>query len=131
MAIKSSNKLDPNFNMSSLTDIIFLLIIFFMLTSTFVTPNALNVQLPSSNSQTTVKEYLSVTITRNLDYYVGQEQIGEADLKNTITKSLQDFENPTIILNAEKSVPIDNVVKIMNVAQSLGVNIVLATEKVN
>ena len=130
MGLQSSNKLNPNFSMSSLTDIIFLLLIFFMLTSTFVTPNGLNLLLPSSNSQTMVQGKVSVSITQNLEYYVGQEQVNFDDLKGAIEAALAEMEDPkstTVVLNAEKTVPIDEVVQIMNIANEMNVRMLLAT----
>lgn len=130
MGLESSNKLNPNFSMSSLTDIIFLLLIFFMLTSTFVTPNGLNLLLPSSNSQTMVQGKVSVSITQNLDYYVGQEQVSFDNLKGAIQAALAEMDDPkntTVVLNAEKTVPIDEVVQIMNIANEMNVRMLLAT----
>ncbi|MGB1241263.1 MAG: ExbD/TolR family protein [Chitinophagales bacterium] len=130
MGLQSSNKINPNFSMSSLTDIIFLLLIFFMLTSTVVTPNGLNLLLPSSNSQTMVQGKVSVSITQSLEYYVGQEQVNFDDLKGAIQAALDATDNPkstTVVLNAEKTVPIDEVVQIMNIANEMNVRMLLAT----
>lgn len=130
MGLQSSNKINPNFSMSSLTDIIFLLLIFFMLTSTFVTPNGLNLLLPSSNSQTMVQGKVSVSITQNLEYYVGQEQVVFEDLRGAIEAALAEMDDPkntTVVLNAEKTVPIDEVVQIMNIANEMNVRMLLAT----
>ncbi|MEZ4888387.1 MAG: biopolymer transporter ExbD [Chitinophagales bacterium] len=130
MKLESSNKINPNFSMSSLTDIIFLLLIFFMLTSTFVTPNGLNLLLPSSNSQTMVQGKVSVSITQNLEYYVGQEKVNFADLRATLAAAVaasEDPKNTTVVLNAEKTVPIDEVVQVMNIANEMNVRMLLAT----
>ena len=70
MGLRSKNKVSPNFNMSSMTDIVFLLLIFFMLTSTMVSPNALKLLLPSSSTQTRAAQTVSVSITKELDYYI-------------------------------------------------------------
>ena len=75
MALRSRNKVSPNFNMSSMTDIVFLLLIFFMLTSTLVSPNALKLLLPSSSSQTLARQTVSVSITPDLKYYINDQQI--------------------------------------------------------
>lgn len=133
MALQSSNKIDPNFSMSSLTDIIFLLLIFFMLTSTVVTPNGLNLLLPSSNSQTMVQGKVSVSITQNLEYYVGQDQINFEDLETAIREAIaatEDPKNTTVVLNAEKTVPIDEVVQVMNIANEMNVRMLLATNPI-
>ena len=129
MALRSTNKVNPNFNMSSLTDIIFLLLIFFMLTSTFVTPNALNLLLPSSNSQVTVeKKRIAVSITDDLSYYLGSTPIQAEELPILLTEAIAKEEQPTIVLNAERGVPIEKVVEIMNLANKLKVQMILATQ---
>lgn len=127
MALKPSNKRDPNFSMSSLTDIIFLLLIFFMLTSTFVTPNALNLTLPSSNSKSTAKPKVSVSITKSMEYYVNTERVSFDNLEQKLGELLKDEEDPTVFLNAEKSVPIEKVVEIMNIANKMKIKMVLST----
>ena len=129
MPLKQTNKANPNFNMSSLTDIIFLLLIFFMLTSTLVAPNALNLDLPSSNSQTVADEGTSVSITRNLEYYVGVDKVSFDELPTALSQQLEGKEDPTIILNAEKSVPIEHVVNVMNIAKEMKLKVILATNK--
>ena len=127
MALKPSNKRHANFSMSSLTDIIFLLLIFFMLTSTFVTPNALNLTLPSSNSKSTAKPKVSVSITKSMEYYVNTERVSFDNLEQKLGELLKDEEDPTVFLNAEKSVPIEKVVEIMNIANKMKIKMVLST----
>ena len=128
MAIKTRNKVSAEFNMSSLTDIIFLLLIFFMLTSTLVSPNALNLMLPSSNSQTLAPQTVSVSINKNKEYFVGTRKVPLSQVRNVITKQLEGQPSPTIVLNADKSVPIENVVQIMNIANDMKIQIILATK---
>lgn len=114
--------------MASLTDIIFLLLIFFMLTSTLVSPNALKLLLPSSNSQTLAKQTISVSITDELLYYVNKQQVGLGELASLISRKLQKDKDPTLVLNAAKSVPIENVVKVMDIANDLKIKMILATK---
>jgi len=128
MALRPTNKRNPNFNMSSLTDIIFLLLIFFMLTSTFITPNALNLTLPSSNSQaTTKKDIISVSITKNLEYYVGTDKVTLEDISPLLAQKVANKEKETVVLNAEEGVPIEKVVEVMNIFNELKVEMILAT----
>ena len=84
MALKSRNKVSPNFNMSSMTDIVFLLLIFFMLTSTLVSPNALKLLLPNSKSKTLEKQTISVSINKDLDFYINENQVIESNLENEL-----------------------------------------------
>ena len=81
MALKSRNKVSPNFNMSSMTDIVFLLLIFFMLTSTLVSPNALKLLLPNSKAKTLEKQTISVSINKDLDFYINENQVIRKALK--------------------------------------------------
>lgn len=128
MAIKTRNKVTATFNMSSLTDIIFLLLIFFMLTSTLVSPNALNLLLPSSNSQTLAPQTVTVSINRDREYFVGSRKVPLGQMRQVLQSQLAGEDKPTIVLNADKSVPIENVVEIMNIANDLRVQLILATK---
>ncbi len=128
MAIKTRNKVTPAFNMSSLTDIIFLLLIFFMLTSTLVSPNALNLLLPSSSSQTLAPQTVSVSINKNREYFVDTRKVPLSQVRNVLTTQLEGKDKPTIVLNADRSVPIENVVEVMNIANEMRVQLILATK---
>jgi biopolymer transport protein ExbD len=128
MSIKSRNKVSAAFSMSSLTDIIFLLLIFFMLTSTLVSPNALNLLLPSSNSQTQATQTVTISINKDKEYFVGTKRVPLAQIPSVIQKELAGQSDKTIVLNADKSVPIENVVEIMSIANELNVKMILATK---
>ncbi len=127
MNLRPRSKILAEFNMSSMTDIIFLLLIFFMLTSTLVSPNALKLLLPNSSSQTRAKSNISVSIDKDLNYYFGTEAVTLDELREKIQAKANSEEEPTIVLNVEKTVPIDNVVKIMNIGNELKVKMILAT----
>ena len=128
MALKSRNKVSPNFNMSSMTDIVFLLLIFFMLTSTLVSPNALKLLLPNSKSKTLEKQTISISINKELDFYINENQVIESNLENELKAILANQEEPAIILHADKSVDIEHVVKVMDIAYRNKYKIVLATK---
>ena len=128
MALKSRNKVSPNFNMSSMTDIVFLLLIFFMLTSTLVSPNALKLLLPNSKSKTLEKQTISVSINKDLDFYINENQVIESNLENELKQVLSQQQEPAIILHADKTVDIEHVVKIMDIAYRNKYKIVLATK---
>ena len=127
MALRNRNKVSPNFNMSSMTDIVFLLLIFFMLTSTLVSPNALKLLLPNSKAKTLEKQTISVSITKDIDFYINEEKILENNLEKELNTLLHDELEPAIILHADKSVDIQHVVKIMDIAYRNKYKIVLAT----
>ena len=128
MALKSRNKVSPNFNMSSMTDIVFLLLIFFMLTSTLVSPNALKLLLPNSKSKTLEKQTISVSINKDLDFYINENQVLENNLESELKEVLSNQKEPAIILHADKSVDIEHVVKVMDIAYRNKYKIVLATK---
>ena len=128
MALKSRNKVSPNFNMSSMTDIVFLLLIFFMLTSTLVSPNALKLLLPNSKAKTLEKQTISISINKELDFYINENQVIESNLENELKAILSNQEEPAIILHADKTVDIEHVVKVMDIAYRNKYKIVLATK---
>lgn len=127
MALHRRNKVSANFSMSSMTDIVFLLLIFFMITSTLISPNALKLLLPRSNNQTSAKPLTTVSITKDYKYYIENEQVSISNLEKELQKRLQNDTNIYISLHAEKSVPIEKVVQVMNIAKNNKYKLILAT----
>lgn len=127
MALKSRNKVSPNFNMSSMTDIVFLLLIFFMLTSTLVSPNALKLLLPNSKAKTLEKQTISISITPEIDFYINENKVSSNSIEQELKLLLGNEEDPAIILHADKTVDIEHVVKVMDIAYRNQYKIVLAT----
>ena len=135
MALRSKNKVESNFSMSSMTDIVFLLLIFFMVTSTLVAPNALKLLLPSSNSQTEANAITTVSIRDNNDgtYTYGVETVELKDLTDVeymLKEKLAGKEEPFVSLHVDKSVPMEEVVKIMNIAKDNNYKLILATSPI-
>ncbi len=128
MAIKSRNKVSPNFNMSSMTDIVFLLLIFFMLTSTLVSPNALNLLLPSSSSQTHAKQTVEVSITTDLQYFIDGEPVEFDFMESILKKKLAGNAENSIVLFMDKTIAIEEAVKVMDIASRNKFKMVLATK---
>ena len=112
--------------MSSMTDIVFLLLIFFMLASTLVTTNAIDILLPQSSGKTENRKSVSVSITRNLDFYIDQKKVRATTLENELKTALGAIENQTIVLRAEESVPVQHVVKVMDIANRNKYKVILA-----
>ncbi|MCB0380000.1 MAG: ExbD/TolR family protein [Flavobacteriales bacterium] len=127
MAIRSKNKVSTNFSMSSMTDIVFLLLIFFVITSTLISPNALKLLLPKSSSKTLSKQTISVSITKELEYYVNQDKVAFESIEGILQQQLAGEVEPGVILHAEKSVPIEEAVKVMDIANRNKYKLVLAT----
>ena len=128
MDFKGRNKVTPEFSMSSMTDIVFLLLIFFMLASTLVSINAIDILLPKASGKTENKKSVSVSIKKDLTYYIDQRRVGESVLESELLAALSKEGSPTIVLRAEKSVPIDNVVKVMDIANRNKFKVILAVK---
>ena len=128
MGLRTRNKVSPNFNMSSMTDIVFLLLIFFMLTSTLVTTNALDLVLPSSKAKSVKKQTVSVSIDKALKHYIDQDEVSVGSMENLIHQRLADAEDKVIVLRVEQGVPIEYAVKVMDIAYQNKYKIVLATK---
>ena len=127
MALRSRNKVSADFNMSSMTDIVFLLLIFFMLTSTLVSPNALKLLLPSSKARTLEKQTVSVSITKDIDFFINENKVQEANIERELKLLLDNIDEAAIILHTDKTVNIEHVVKVMDIAYRNKYKIVLAT----
>ena len=127
MKLKRSTKVETSFSMSSMTDIVFLLLVFFMVTSTMISPNALKLLLPRSNSQTSAKPFTTISITSNLEFYVEQTPVPITSLEPYLQQHLAGQEEPTISLHADRTVPIEEVVKVMNIAKDNHYKLILAT----
>ncbi|MBQ2321015.1 MAG: biopolymer transporter ExbD [Bacteroidales bacterium] len=127
MALKKGQKISSTFNMSSMTDIIFLLLIFFMLTSTLVHPNALKLVLPQSKNQTSAKPQTSVSITADLRYYVETRRVSYDELEPALQAKLGQEPDMYIALHVDETVPMREVVKVMNIAKKNKYKLILAT----
>jgi exbD/tolR family biopolymer transport protein len=124
MNIKGRNKISPEFSMSSMTDIVFLLLVFFMLTAN--SPNALDLLLPKARGKSTNTQNVSVSINKDLNFFIDKRQIDPNNLEAELKTALNGVENPTIILRVEQSVPIENAVSVMDIANQNQYKLILA-----
>lgn len=136
MALKRRNTVNAQFSMASMTDIVFLLLIFFMISSTLIAPNALKLLLPESNNQTSAKPVTTVSITSDLKFYINDngslKQVAYQEIEPFLKKRFGVGNNEIYIsLHAEKTVPWEEVVKIMNIARRNGYKIIAATAPEN
>lgn len=113
--------------MASMSDIVFLLLVFMLLTTTLISPNALKLTLPRSSNQLKEKPYTTVSITQDLRYYVETEPVAFSGLESALRGKLGSVTDPTISLHCDKSVPIEEVVKVMNIAKDNNYRLILAT----
>lgn len=128
MNLRGRNKVSPEFSMSSMTDIVFLLLVFFMLTSPVITPEALDLILPKAKGKSTNQQNISVSITEALDFYVNDEKVNKSQLESVLKARLKGIEEPTIILRAAEGVPIESAVKVMDIANKNRFKIILAVK---
>jgi len=127
MNLKANNKINPLFSMSSMTDIIFLLLIFFMLTASFITPSGLPISLPSSKSSTIVIQKVSVTITKDLKYFVNDKEVNISDIEIHLRDQIGDKEG-LVVLHCDKDVPVEHLVNVAGIATSLEAKVTIATQ---
>ncbi len=126
MDLRGRNKISAEFSMASMTDIVFLLLIFFMLTSTLVTTDALDLQLPKAKGKTEKSQDVSVAIRKDLTFYVNKKPVKKEQLETLLKGKLNRSEKPVIILRAEEGVPIEEVVYVMDIANRNNYKIILA-----
>lgn len=126
MNIRGRNKVSPEFNMSSMTDIVFLLLIFFMLTSTMVTTNALDLVLPKAKGKTDSNKNISVSINKDLEFFIDKDKVQEADLEARLLSLFSNKEDKALILRAEEGVPIEKAVNVLDIANRNQIKVVLA-----
>jgi biopolymer transport protein ExbD len=130
MGLQQKNKVEASFSMSSMTDIIFLLLIFFMLTSSFITPSGLSVNLPSSETSDIVMQEVTVSVTKDLQFSVNDQVINREQLKVTLTPLLEGKKGQ-VVLHLDKEVPVEYLVEIGGIAAGLGANVSIATKPYN
>lgn len=126
MNLRGRNKVQAEFSMSSMTDIVFLLLVFFLLTSPAITPDALDLILPKAKGKSTNQQKASVSITKDGAYYVNKERVSEYGVEKELKAVLSGQDNPTIILRAEEGVPIEDAVFVMDIANKNNFKVVLA-----
>lgn len=127
MDIKSKHEVNPNFSMSSMTDIVFLLLIFFMLTSSFITPSGLPVNLPSAAVGNIVSQSNSVTITADLKYYLNDNEVSINNLERELAKVATEI-NGSVAIHVDESVDTKHLVKVAGIAMKLKQKLTIVTK---
>jgi len=128
MNLRGRNKVDPSFNMSSMTDIVFLLLIFFMLTSTLVTVSAIDVILPKAGGKTENSKSVAITITNESLFYIDKTKVSSSSLESEILKSVGTDKKKTIVIRGDKDVPYKNVMKVIDIANKNKLKMILAVK---
>ena len=134
MAIKRTTRADASFSMSSMTDIVFLLLIFFLVTSTLINPNALKLLLPKSPGQVSAKATVSVSIkhwqdNNTFSYHINGDEtpIRFDQIEDNLINLLQAEEDPTFSIYTDETVPVKEVVAVMNIAKRNHYKVIMAT----
>ena len=129
MDFKSSNKITPNFNMSSMTDVVFLLLIFFMIASTLAKNlNTIDVKLPQANGKSENRDNLSVSIDSKNRFYINGEFVKKNDVKDKLLTKLSKTNKRVIILRSDNKVAIQEIIYVMDIAKKNSVKVVLAVK---
>lgn len=127
MAFSQRNKINISFSSTGMTDVVFNLLIFFMLTSTLVHPTALKLLLPKGSAQSAAKPQTTVSITADQRYYVEQQPVSLAELEAALRQKLGSNPDTYISLHADKNVPFESVVEVLNIAQANNYKLIIAT----
>jgi biopolymer transport protein ExbD len=119
MAIQMRNKRDASFSMASMSDLVFLLLIFFMLTSTLVAPNAIKLLLPSSQSKTMSKQTLTIYVNEAREIYVDEKRTNKENLESNIFELIQSEQEASVVLRADQSVPVQDIVVVIDAVNEI------------
>ena len=128
MNLRGRNKINPTFNMSSMTDIVFLLLIFFMLTSTLVTVSAIDVLLPKAGGKTENSKSIAVTITSKSIFYIDKTKVSSSNLESEILSKVGVDKMKTIVIRGDKDVPYKNVMQVIDIANKNKLKMILAVK---
>src|SRR5689334_11317111 len=114
MNLRRRNKAHAEMHNSALNDILFILLLFFLIVSTLANPNVIKLSVPKGVSNTKAKQTVVVSINQNKQYYIGRTPVSFDRLKEALIPALSNETlDPTIVINADKSVPVEEIVNVM------------------
>jgi len=128
MNLRGRNKVNPNFNMSSMTDIVFLLLIFFMLSSTLVTVSAIDVLLPKAGGKTENNASVAISITNQSKFYIDKTLVSEKNLELEILRNVGIDKKKTIVIRGDQNVPYKSVMQVIDIANKNKLKMILAVK---
>ena len=128
MNLRGRNKVNPNFNMSSMTDIVFLLLIFFMLTSTLVTVSAIDVLLPKAGGKTENSKSVAVTITKEASFYIDKTKVSNVNLEKELLTKVGSDKKKTVVIRGDQDVSYKNVMQVIDIANRNKLKMILAVK---
>lgn len=128
MNLRPRNKIDPSFSMSSMTDIVFLLLIFFLLTSTMIPTNILDLELPKADGETAQQEQIMVSINNEGVFFLGENETPKEQLELELNQIFGNKKDASFVLQAEENVYTKDLVYVMDIANRNKYKMVLATQ---
>lgn len=128
MAIKRSSKVETSFGAASMTDLMFLLLIFLLVATTLINTNALKILLPKSANQAADRPTTTISVTDNLIYYLDKQEVAFSEIEVRLQNKLKGLDKPIIMLNMDKRVSIDEFTKVMNIAKRNQYSLFLMTQ---
>lgn len=129
MKLRGKNKFSPEVSTSSMSDIMFFLMLFFLITSTLISPSVIKLTLPSSKKNQTVrKTEVSISITKDLAYFVNNQLVTALTLEAELLKQVKDPANTTVVVRCDSSVPVQELVNVLQVGNKLNIKMILATK---
>ncbi len=129
MNLRKRNRLTVEVSTASMNDIMFFLLLFFLITSTLVSPNVIKLLLPNANSGKAVsKQTITVSVSDKLEYFVNSKLVTLGNMEIELKSALIGNSEPTIILKVDKTVPVQNLVDMLDIGNRLKIKMVLATQ---
>jgi len=132
MNLRSKNKFRAEVSTSSLSDIMFFLMLFFLITSTMISPSVIKLTLPSSKYHQTVrKTEISISITNTRQYYINNQQVSFENLETELAHRVPDPEKVTVVIRCDKDVPVQDLINVLQIGNKLKIKMILATKAPN
>jgi biopolymer transport protein ExbD len=132
MNLRKKDKFRPEVSTSSMNDIMFFLMLFFLITSTLISPSVIKLSLPNSKFQQTVrKTEISISITKDLKYYINNDLIAFSSLENELLKRVKDVNTVTVVIRCDSNIPVQELVNVLQVGNKLKIKMILATKAPN
>lgn len=132
MNLRPKSKFRAEVSTSSLSDIMFFLMLFFLIVSTMVSPSVIKLTLPKSqHNQTVRKTEVSISITKDLHYYIDNKEVGFDNLEAELAQTVKTLKDPTIVIRCDQSIPVQELVNVMQVGNKLKIKMILATKSPN
>lgn len=132
MNLRNKNKFRAEISTSSLSDIMFFLMLFFLITSTLISPSVIKLTLPNSKYHQTVrKTEISISITKELKYYLNNQEVAFPSLENELNKQIKNLDNVTVVIRCDSKIPVQELVNVLQIGNKLKIKMILATKAPN